>query len=80
MKRIIELNLDNVFLGTESIRQFWLIEYAIKRLSSKRIIFGSDYNLNAPSAFLGVIQDAHLNEQQRQDILYKNAFNILGLS
>ena len=72
--------LPNVFLGTESIREYWLIEYAVKTLGAERVVFGSDYNLNSPSAFLGVVRDANLDEEERQQVLYQNALRLLNIT
>lgn len=77
--RIKTLGLRNAFLGTESIRQFDLVQYAVSELGATQVIFGSDYNLNSPSAFVGVIRDAGFNYEQTAMILKKNACRLLGM-
>jgi len=76
--KIDALGLKNAFLGTESIRQFDLIQYAVSKLGANRVIFGSDYNLNSPSAFAGVIRDAGLTAAQNERVLSSNALGLLG--
>ncbi len=75
--RIVRLGIKNVFLGTESIRQFDLVQYAVSRLGAARVVFGSDYNLNSPSAFVHVVLDAELTTEENELILYRNARDLL---
>lgn len=65
--------LPQVSLGTESIREPWLIAHAVDRLGASRLIFGSDHNLNDPRSFLAVIDALELTEADRRAILGDNA-------
>ncbi len=62
----------NVWLGTESIREPWLLEHAIRRLGSSRLVFGSDYNLNHPEPFRRLIEVLDIDDAQRTDIMRNN--------
>lgn len=75
--KIRSMGLKNAFLGTESIRQFDLVQYAVSKLGAKHVIFGSDYNLNSPSAFVGVILDAGFTVENTEMILKTNACQLL---
>ena len=75
--RIVADKITNVFLGTESIRQFDLVQYACDQLGPDRVVFGSDYNLNSPSAFVGVVMDAGLDDAATTMVLGKNARRLL---
>jgi predicted TIM-barrel fold metal-dependent hydrolase len=69
--------VSNLFLGTESIRQPWLIQRAVDELGAHQIIFGSDYNLNSPRSFRCIIDDLTLDENQREAILGTNLNRLL---
>lgn len=66
---IRERALDNVFLGTESVRQYWVVQEALDRLGPGRLIFGSDYNLNHPAAFLAIVHALDADETEKSAIL-----------
>jgi len=66
-------DLSWVSLGTESIREPWLIAHAVQRLGASRLVFGSDHNLNEPRSFLAVIESLDLSDQDRRAILGANA-------
>ncbi len=68
---------DNVWLGTESIRQYWSVQHAVDRLGPARLIFGSDYNLNHPGSFLAVIDALKLDASGRAAILGSNLNGLL---
>ncbi len=74
---IQERALTNVFLGTESLRQYWVVQEALDALGSRRLVFGSDYNLNYPAAFLAVIRALDVDEVGRQRILGGNLNKLL---
>lgn len=70
-------NLKNIYFGTESIREFWLIEEAIKKLGADRLIFGSDYNLNHPATFIAMIENLSCKEEEKEMILSKNFLKLM---
>lgn len=65
--------LENVFLGTESIREYWLVQQVVDLLGPQRLIFGSDHNLNHPASFLAVIDALNLDPPAKALILGGNA-------
>ena len=69
--------LSNLYLGTESIRQPWLIQRAVDELGAQQVIFGSDYNLNSPRSFKCIIDDLTLDDAQRRAILSENINRLL---
>ncbi len=69
---ILEQKLDNAYLGTESIREPWLLSQAVDRLGSSRLIFGSDYNLNHPEPFRRLIEVLDITDAQRDNIFRHN--------
>lgn len=72
VREIRERSLANVWLGTESLRQYWIVQEAVDALGAARIIFGSDYNLNHPAAFLAIVEALDLSEVDRARILAGN--------
>jgi len=65
--------LANVYLGTESIREYWVIAEAIDALGPGRLVFGSDFNLNHPATFLATIRAIGLDRASEALILGDNA-------
>ena len=70
----------NVWLGTESIRQYWSVQRAAHRLGAGRLIFGSDYNLNHPRSFLAVVYALALSAEDRAAVLGGNLQRLLPAS
>lgn len=70
---IRERGLVRVHLGTESIREPWVVGRAIDALGADRLLFGSDHNLNHPASFLAVIDALELSPDERARILGGNA-------
>jgi len=69
--------LDHVCLGTESIREPWLLERAIVRLSAHRLVFGSDHNLNHPEVFRRLIEVLDIPYDHRELIFRRNINGLL---
>lgn len=61
--------LSNVWLGTESLRQYWVVQEAADALGADRLVFGSDYNLNHPAAFRAVVDALALSDRDRARVL-----------
>jgi len=78
VKEILRLGLGNCFLGTESIREPWLVRRAIDRTGPDRVVFGSDYNLNEPSAFLAVLRATGIGADAMAAVLGGNAAELFG--
>jgi predicted TIM-barrel fold metal-dependent hydrolase len=79
-RTVSEISTDkihNVYLGTESIREYWMIQYAIELLGVERFIFGSDYNLGHPKMSIEVIHALQLKESDAQAIFYRNLLGLL---
>ncbi len=70
--RIADEAISNVSLGTESIREPWVLERALARLGPDRLVFGSDYNLNHPEPFRRLIEVLDITDAARDDIFIGN--------
>ncbi len=73
----------NLYMDTSSAVRFMdldLAEKIIKEHGTKRIVFGTDYPIVYHGEELEVFDRLDLSETEREDILYNNAAEILGLS
>jgi len=69
--------LPNAYLGTESIREYYSIRIALDRLGPERLLFGSDYPLGWPAAYLAVLDGADLTEEERRLVLGGNLLRLI---
>jgi predicted TIM-barrel fold metal-dependent hydrolase len=69
--------LPNVYLGTESIREYYSLRIALDRLGPERILFGSDYPLGWPAAYLAVFDGALPSEEERRLVLGANLLRLM---
>jgi len=75
--RIGDEEIGNVALGTESIREPWVLDRALDRLGPSRLIFGSDYNLNHPEPFRRLIEVLDISDAAREAIFIGNLNRLL---
>jgi hypothetical protein len=66
-------DVPNVWFEISGLREFWALERCIERLGADRYLFGSDYNLAHPLAYLGAVRGMALDDAQRSRILGENA-------
>ncbi len=70
--RIAGQEIGNVSLGTESIREPWVLERTLEKLGPSRLVFGSDYNLNHPEPFRRLIEVLDISDSAREGIFIGN--------
>lgn len=75
--RVAGEDIGNVSLGTESIREPWVLERAARRLGARRLVFGSDYNLNHPEPFRRLVEILDITDEDREDIMFRNMARLL---
>lgn len=78
-ERVSLRGIRNVFMGTESIREYWIVAEAIQTVGADRVLFGSDHNLNSPLSFLAVIDAIGAGAEARAMILGANALKLFGI-
>jgi len=70
-------NLPNAYLGTESIREYYSLRIALDRLGPERLLFGSDYPLGWPAAYLEVFEGADPSDEERRLVLGENLLRLI---
>ena len=60
------------------IERVGILEKAVKEIGSDRVLYGSDFTINEPSAVLARIDNAFLTEQDRENILFRNVERLLA--
>jgi predicted TIM-barrel fold metal-dependent hydrolase len=69
--------LPNAYLGTESIREYYSLRYALDLLGPERLLFGSDYPLGWPAAYLAVFEGANPSDEERRLVLGENLLRLI---
>lgn len=72
---------ENVWFDTAASPYIYtskIYKIAMEIIGSHRIIFGSDFPLISPSRYIKEIKDAGISGKDLEDILYKNAMQLLG--
>ncbi|MCF7838658.1 MAG: amidohydrolase family protein [Candidatus Marinimicrobia bacterium] len=81
MRGVLDIQgFENVWVDTSGSQPFsGMVEYAVNKLGSDRVLFGSDAPIRDFAAQLGRVQGAQLTEAQRRRILGGNAARLLKL-
>ena len=69
----------NVFLGTESVREFYFVNEVVKRTGPEKLIFGSDYNLGLPKMYIPVIESLKIKPSEKELIFSGNIIRLLSI-
>jgi len=73
-------DIPNAYIDTSGcLPENDLVEYAVRYMGSERMLFGSDYPGRCYEMQVGRVLDAEITEEQKQDILWRNAASMLGL-
>lgn len=70
------IDLPNVYFDTSGITTPFIVEYAVEKIGSKRILFGSDVPWCSWDAMYWTVQEARITVEEKEDIYSRN-FNIL---
>jgi uncharacterized protein len=77
-KEVKNLNSKNIYLGTESIREFYFINQVVKTVGADKIIFGSDYNLGLPKMYIPIIDSLDITNSEKELIFSGNLLRLLN--
>jgi uncharacterized protein len=76
-KDVKMLNSKNIYLGTESIREFYFVNEVVKTVGAEKVIFGSDYNLGLPKMYIPVIENLKISDSEKELIFSGNILRLL---
>lgn len=79
-KEVKILNSKNIYLGTESIREFYFVNQVVKTVGADKIIFGSDYNLGLPGMYIPIIESLNISDSEKELIFSGNLLRLLNNS
>lgn len=73
-------DVDNIYLDlTGSAMYNGIIEYYVEKIGSERILFGTDFPFIDPRPAIGWVESSKIKEEDKLNILHKNAEKILSL-
>ncbi|CAN5622882.1 amidohydrolase family protein [soil metagenome] len=75
---ILSSEYKNVFLGTESVREFYFVNELVKKVTPQRVIFGSDYNLGLPATYIPIIDRLKISENEKEMIFSGNILRLIN--
>ena len=74
-----ESGMDNLYLGTESVREFYFVNEVVKTVGAEKVIFGSDYNLGLPNMYIPVVESLKVSQEEKELIFSGNISRLLNL-
>lgn len=77
-KEVKKLNSKNIYLGTESVREFYFVNEVVNAVGPERIIFGSDYNLGLPKMYIPIIESLKITDSDKELIFSGNITELLN--
>jgi predicted TIM-barrel fold metal-dependent hydrolase len=73
-----KINSNNIYLGTESVREFYFVNKVVKTVGADKVIFGSDYNLGLPKMYIPIVESLDITESDKELIFSGNLLRILN--
>ncbi|MFZ4591199.1 MAG: amidohydrolase family protein [Ignavibacteria bacterium] len=74
-----ESGADNLYLGTESVREFYFVNEVVKTVGAEKVIFGSDYNLGLPKMYIPIVESLKISQEEKELIFSGNVSRLLNL-
>jgi hypothetical protein len=72
-------SLKNVYLGTESVREFYFVNQVVNIAGADKVIFGSDYNLGLPQMYIPIVEKLKISNEEKQMIFSGNISRLLNI-
>lgn len=69
---------DNVYLGTESVREFHFVNEAVKKVGAEKVLFGSDYNLGLPQMYIPIVESLDIPSNEKEMIFSGNVLRLIS--
>ena len=67
-------------LSGSGIERVGILERAVKEIGADRVLYGSDFTINEPSAVIARVRNAFLTLEDREKILFRNVERLLAKS
>jgi predicted TIM-barrel fold metal-dependent hydrolase len=71
-------NYPNVYLGTESVREFHFVNKVVHTVGAEKVIFGSDYNLGLPKTYIPIVESLDVPASDKDLIFSGNILRLLN--
>jgi predicted TIM-barrel fold metal-dependent hydrolase len=68
----------SIDVSGSGIERVGILEKAVKEIGSERVLYGSDFTINEPSAVIARIDNAFLTPRDRENILFRNVERLLA--
>jgi len=68
----------HIDLSGSGIERVGILERAVKEIGAGRVLYGSDFTINEPSAVISRVRNAFLTAVEREKILYRNVERLLA--
>lgn len=69
---------QNVYLGTESVREFYFVNKVVHTVGAEKVIFGSDYNLGLPLMYIPIIESLNIPASEKELIFSGNILRLIN--
>jgi len=77
-KEIKNKKYKNVYLGTESVREFYFVNEVVKTVGAENVIFGSDYNLGLPLTYIPIVDELKIPAGDKELIFSGNILRLIN--
>jgi predicted TIM-barrel fold metal-dependent hydrolase len=77
-KVIRDKKFKNVYLGTESVREFYFVNKVVNTVGAEKVIFGSDYNLGLPLTYIPVVESLNIPASDKDMIFSGNILRLIN--
>lgn len=67
----------HIDLSGSGIERVGILERAVKEIGADRVLYGSDFTINEPSAVIARVKNAFLTPDDREKILFRNVERLL---
>ena len=78
-KSVKESGAENIYLGTESVREFYFVNKVVQTVGAEKVIFGSDYNLGLPKMYIPIVESLDVSNEEKELIFSGNISRLLNL-
>ncbi len=68
----------HIDLSGSGIERVGILERAVKEIGADRVLYGSDFTINEPSAVIARVKNAFLTAEDREKILFRNVERLLS--